>query len=67
MILILYHKIPVNVGISMILDTEKAHGLVRGLGLCLQSEEDMSDHIRLFEKGFSIKSIKKSSKAKASV
>ena len=24
----------------MILDTEKAHGLVRGLGLCLQSEQD---------------------------
>ena len=23
----------------MILDTEKAHGLVRGLGLCLQSEQ----------------------------
>jgi len=48
MILILYHKTPINVGISMILGTEKAQSLVRGLGLCLQSEAIQPDGLFYF-------------------
>ena len=60
MILLLYHKIPINVGISMILDIKKALGLVRGLGLCLQSGINLSFYMRRFFGTFqSVKSKKK--------